>query len=408
MSEDRAGPLVSILIVARNTGPFISAAIASARAQTWRNLEIVVVDDASTDDTRAIAERHAAEDDRVRVLDGPRAGLAAVRNTSLAAARGCYAAILDSDDLLHPEHVERLVKAALATGAEIVVANMVEFGDSGRGDGTRRVRLFAQGPDWSRARRIAAEEYLRGNTIGAEVVLGYLKPLFDLEFLRAYELCYDTDLRIGEDFDLVFRAILAGGRLHYLPEPGYLYRRHAASTSARTPTADLEAQIASDRRYRLPDSFPLLQAQARRRRSLEASLRTTRALADLKRLRLPGVVRCLDRDRLAWEGLRRSLTEAAFKRMMRLRGRRRNASAPIVLVIGSGTDCDERIAQLAAEGLSAVRVAEPDPCLADGLGEPAAVVLANSAARHSLPWAIAPAARVYGPDGNEVMADITL
>lgn len=397
-------PLVSVLMVARNTGPYIGAAIASARAQTWPNLEIVVLDDASDDDTRAIAERHAAADRRVRVLDGPRAGLAAIRNASLAAARGRYAAILDSDDLLHPEHIGRLVAAAEATDAEIVVANMVEFGDAGRGDGSRRVRLFASGQDWARARRIAIDEYVEGNTIGAEVVLGYLKPLFDLEFLRAEGLQYDPALRIGEDFDLVFRAMLAGARLHYLPEPGYFYRKHAASTSARTPVADLEAQIASDDRYRLPQTYGLLLARSRRRRAMEAALRSTRALAALKQGRPWLSIVQLGANGGAWRAFGGSLREAAGKRLGRLRWRGRKAEAKrVALVLGAGATegvAAESIARMQAEGMVIVAL-EPTVAggctLADALPEPALIVLADPAAAAWLPFAIAPDAPVVAP-----------
>jgi len=400
-----ARPLVSVLMVARNTAPFIGAAIASARAQTLDDIEIVVVDDASSDGTREIAERHAAADPRVRVLDGPRAGLAAIRNTSLAEARGRFAAILDSDDLFHPGHLARLVAAADETGAEMTVANMVEFGDAGLGDGRRKVRVFAQGSEWARPRRIAVDEYVRGNTIGAEVVTGYFKPLFDLGFLRTHRLEYDRGMRIGEDFDLVFRAMLAGGQLHYLPEPGYFYRRHAASTSAMTPIGDLEAQLASADRYAIPDNFSLMLACARRRRTIVASLRTTRAIECLKRVRLARAANELGGCAQAWRGLGRAMSEAVMKRTRKLAVRRKLVpGGQLALVLGSATPAPPlatRLASLEADGWTIAR-AEAGPALADGLAIPNLVALSEPGAADLLPFAIAPDAPVLLASGDEL------
>ena len=399
-----AAVLVSVLMVARNTGPFIGAAIASARAQRYRDIEIVVIDDGSSDDTRAIAERHAAADPRVRVLDGPRKGLAAVRNASLAAARGRYAAILDSDDLLHPDHVGNLLAAARRSGAGIVAANMLEFSEDARG--VRRVRRFAAGHMWDWERQVRAHEFASGNAVGSSVVLGYLKPLFDMAFLRRHGLGYDPLLRIGEDFDLVFRAMLAGAEMRFLPAPSYCYRRHAGSTSAMTPPADLRALLASDRLYRVGDDRALLHARMVRRRSLVAALRMTEAAAALKALRLGEVWRLLEGNWLAWRMLARALGEAVAKRCRRLFARAGVAAVqPVALVIGepvAGGALARRLEELAAAGLRVVGVpvgAGDD--FADGLPEPAVVALADHAAAGRLCFALAPGARVIGADGED-------
>jgi succinoglycan biosynthesis protein ExoO len=230
-------PLVSVLMVARNAAAFIDAAILSAREQSLRDLEVVVVDDGSGDDTATIARGHAAQDPRVRLVDGPLRGLSAVRNASLDAARGRFAVILDSDDVLHPRHLEWLLAAR--AGAQVCAANMIEFAA-----GSRTPRLFAQGELWSRPRMIGAGEFVAHGMIGGgKVSLGYLKPLFDINFLNAHGLRYDERLRIGEDFDLVLRALLVGAEYRFLPQATYYYRKHAASTSHRLSRDDLEGLL---------------------------------------------------------------------------------------------------------------------------------------------------------------------
>lgn len=234
-------PLVSILMVARNAAAFIDAALLSAREQSLADLEIVVVDDGSSDGTARIVRDHARLDGRVRLLAGPRRGLSAVRNASLDAARGRYAVILDSDDILHPRHVEGLIAAQSGQEAGICAANMIEF----EGEGPAlRTRVFAQGEQWRHSRAIGAGEFVEHGMIGgAKVSLGYLKPAFDLAFLNAQGLRYDETLRIGEDFDLVLRALLAGARYRFLPQATYYYRKHPASTSHRLARADLEGLL---------------------------------------------------------------------------------------------------------------------------------------------------------------------
>lgn len=307
-------PKVSILIVARNTAPYIGAALASARAQSVTDLEIVVVDDGSTDGTADIVRSHAQQDDRVRLLDGPRRGLSAVRNASFDACRSPFAAILDSDDLLHPRHVEWLLAAQQAHGDEIYAANMVEFQSDRSG---LRAGLFADGEAWRTVRRIGLEEFLAGSMFGSRgVSLGYLKPLFDMAFMRRYALHYDERLRIGEDFDLVLRAMIAGGRYRYLPRPGYYYRRHAASTSHRLSRQDLESLLAAldgvDARVAAGPAKHLL---AGRRVNLAGALHHLDAIAAIKGRQWLRALRIAVGNPVARGLTLTSLREAALKRV---------------------------------------------------------------------------------------------
>lgn len=315
-AEASVRPTVSVLIVARNTGALIGDAILSARQQSLRDIEIVVVDDASTDDTRAVAERHASEDARVRVLDGPRAGLAAIRNTSLDAARGRWAAILDSDDMLHPRHLEHLVGAAKRTDAEIVAANMVVFSVEA---GITRTALFADREDWLEERWLTPVLYVRANSASHDAVsAGYLKPLFDVEFLRRHRLSYDLRLRIAEDYDLVARALAAGARYRYLPHPTYFYRRHAQSTSHRQSVADLSGMLAAADSALAGSHDPeLLEAVAARTASIRSALRHVRAIEALKARRPWRAIVAMGPDRGAWRLMAQTFVEGTGRRLRR-------------------------------------------------------------------------------------------
>ncbi len=107
MSPGQEGelPLVSICIPTYNRAALVQEAVASVLAQTWREFELIVVDDGSTDDT---TEALAAYASRIRLIRREsRGGVSAARNTGIAAARGEWLAFLDSDDLWRPEKLAR-------------------------------------------------------------------------------------------------------------------------------------------------------------------------------------------------------------------------------------------------------------------------------------------------------------
>lgn len=106
-AENGGRDLVSVIVPAYNAALTIERTLSSAQAQTWRELEIVVVDDGSADDTAAIAERMAAEDPRIRVLRKPNGGVSSARNAGAAACRGAFVSPVDADDVLHPTRIER-------------------------------------------------------------------------------------------------------------------------------------------------------------------------------------------------------------------------------------------------------------------------------------------------------------
>jgi hypothetical protein len=115
IASTEIGPLVSVVIPVFNGGRFLGTALRSLARQSWLNLEILVADDASSDNTVAIAEAFAQRDPRFRVLRRTiNAGPSAARNTGLAEASGEFFICHDSDDWSHPRKIERQVRALLS------------------------------------------------------------------------------------------------------------------------------------------------------------------------------------------------------------------------------------------------------------------------------------------------------
>lgn len=104
-------PLCTIVIPAYNAGIWIERTLQSAAQQNYPNLEILVIDDGSKDNTHTLAEAMAAVDDRFRVIRIPNGGVAKARNVGIREASGTYVAFLDADDLWHPDKIRLQVEA---------------------------------------------------------------------------------------------------------------------------------------------------------------------------------------------------------------------------------------------------------------------------------------------------------
>jgi len=206
-------PLVSVIIPVHNAADLVADGVASALNQTWPNCEVIVVDDGSSDDT---VRRLEPFGDSVRVIRQEHRGPAVARNTGLRAARGVWAAFLDSDDLWRPEKLARCMAALAAHPAAGVAYTAVWIHELESG---RRYLL----PQYTRSGRMAEDLFLecRGvNTSTLVVRRSCLDAIggFDEELFRA------------QDWDLMLRLAERTDYLH-VPEPLTERRLHARSLS---------------------------------------------------------------------------------------------------------------------------------------------------------------------------------
>lgn len=123
--------LISIVVPAYNIQDCLRRCINSIRQQTYKNLEILLVDDGSTDSTGELCDLLAAEDDRIRVFHKQNGGSSSARNLGIRHARGSWIGFVDSDDWVEPEMYERLLGAALSNQAEIAQASRDEIDEAG-------------------------------------------------------------------------------------------------------------------------------------------------------------------------------------------------------------------------------------------------------------------------------------
>ncbi len=257
-SNSEPKPLLSVIMANHNGGRYIAAAIASVLNQSLGDLELIVSDDASTDESARIVEELATRDPRIRLLRSRTCGGPAVaRNLALEAARGEWIGIVDSDDLIHPLRMERLIDRAQELDVSVVADDLVYFGANlGK---TLLGDLDLQSP-WMPTNA----DFLAAEMTHPATPVGYLKPLILRSAIGA--LRYRPYMTVGEDFDLLFRVLLAGARIAVFPEAYYLYRLHDASISHRLSTANIEGMeraIAELRAEIPPELVPLLEQRGR-------------------------------------------------------------------------------------------------------------------------------------------------
>jgi GT2 family glycosyltransferase len=259
-------PLVSVIVPAFNAAPYLGAALDSLRAQTVRNLEIIVIDDGSRDDTGAIARRHASDDSRIRVISRgtPSGRPATARNAGLRVARGKYIALLDADDTCIPTRFENGVRAMELAGSRFAFTDVQRFyADTGMlaPSGTLALADFL-GRAAPYLERVEDDVYLCSRSFGA-FLLTYVAivtstVMFARELLAAEQTWFDESLVRFEDLDLWMR-FADHTRFVFVNEVQVIMRKHSASLTASQPLETRMDGIAVRRKH-LQRLAPVLSA----------------------------------------------------------------------------------------------------------------------------------------------------
>jgi len=125
-------PWISVIIPVYNIKEYLPRCVRSVTGQTYRNLEVILVDDGSTDGTGALCDELAKEDDRIRVFHKENGGSSSARNLGIEHATGEYLGFVDSDDYISPEMYERLVDGIRASGGQIAQIGRDEVDEQGQ------------------------------------------------------------------------------------------------------------------------------------------------------------------------------------------------------------------------------------------------------------------------------------
>jgi len=213
-----ATPKVSVITPAYKAARYIGQAIESVQAQTLTDWEMIIVDDASPDETAAVVERYL-DDPRIKLIRSERnRGECGARNLALEAAQGEWIAVLDADDWFAPERLERLWRFAQEKGAILVADLQLQIDDNGQ---TYGVAFSDTLRPPKTPTRYSVRDYLREHIS--------IKPFFLRQHALNHNLRYPEGIVLGGDHILQTQLQLKGAELWVLPELSYFYRIHPAS-----------------------------------------------------------------------------------------------------------------------------------------------------------------------------------
>ena len=212
-------PLISVIVPVYNVEQYLDPCMESIVGQTYRQLEILVVDDGSTDSSGEMCDRWAERDERIRVIHQPNGGLSAARNTALDIMQGELVMMVDSDDVLHPGCTSVLLKALQDHSADIAIGDYQPFYD-GQAVFTEQAPRLGSTTVYNQHDAILAILYQRGLTHSAWGRL-YKSSLFD-------GIRYPVG-KFYEDFAIIYPLLLKCHKIVKTDSKIYGYRQREKS-----------------------------------------------------------------------------------------------------------------------------------------------------------------------------------
>jgi FkbM family methyltransferase len=237
--HSKDNPLVSVIMPAYNAAEYIAEAIESVLIQNYRNFELIIVDDGSTDNTKDIIT--GFKDDKIKYFYKQNAGPSSARNLAIKRSKGQYIMPLDSDDMMTPDFIARhLQEFEKHPEADLVYSDVLLIDV-----GSNPIRVMKK-PEYQDRRHMIRDLLRAGHPI-IPFRLGIRKNVFDkIGF-------YDEKLMVAEDYDMMRRFVKHGLKVHHLPGALHM-RRMTASSLSRNSTLE-HAKFHFDVVKRFMDTF---------------------------------------------------------------------------------------------------------------------------------------------------------
>ena len=223
-------PKISAVVPVYNVEKYLPRCIDSALAQTLEDIEIICVDDGSTDGCGAMLDEYAARDSRVKVIHQPNGGYGKAMNAGLRVATGEYFAVLESDDFILPDAYEVLYANAKRFDADVVRADFYFYTTV---DGKPNLRLEQVSRDYTWYYRLICP---RDELMAFRFVMHNWTGIHKLSFLREKDILYnETPGASYQDNGFYFQVFTQTERLLYVPRACYCYRYDNPTASIRDP-----------------------------------------------------------------------------------------------------------------------------------------------------------------------------
>ena len=262
-------PLISIIIPAYNTARFLDKCMVSVCAQTYRNIEVLLINDGSTDETPALCDAWAAKDTRVRAIHQLNQGLAEVCNVGVKSARGELIGFVDSDDWIEPRMFEELYQSMRKHQSQIAVCSILLESEKGkiiRVQGTKKERVRDSKTALKKILIDKSEKSYRWNKL-------YNKILFD-------GIIFPNG-RVFEDLNTVYKLYAKSSKVSYTGKYLYHYVQRAESIIGKVSNKkEMDFFMANVERYDFITNHPYFEERERKMllvRTMKRMLSSSRA-----------------------------------------------------------------------------------------------------------------------------------
>ena len=234
----KSTPMVSVVIPVYNSERFLDKSIGSVINQTYHNLDIVLVNDGSTDGSVEICDLYAKRDYRVRLINKKNGGVSSARNMGLEFANGQYVTFVDSDDFLELDAIEQLMLGAKRDdhGSDIYVGGVYDYHSAGYTFDYQPNSL----PIESRFTYDSVDDGIY--QIMTSINSPFAK-LYKREFIESKKLVFNESIRIAEDALFVFQAAIQAKAIYKIDRPVYYYRNDLGNNYSATGTIDADKAL---------------------------------------------------------------------------------------------------------------------------------------------------------------------
>lgn len=212
-------PKISVILPVYNAEKYLGQTLDSLLSQTYRDFEVIAINDGSSDGSFGILSEYAARDSRIRVIDKENSGVSDARNVGIGEARGEYVAFIDADDIYAHEYLELMYRAAEDSDADVTVCDYVTF----RGEK----------PSFPKHEKTEATPAAARELLDTGLMTSMCVKLFRLSLLRKYNILSSKDMSYSEDLLFCWRACLVSKKITRISAKLYGYRLTGEGATSR-------------------------------------------------------------------------------------------------------------------------------------------------------------------------------